>query len=93
MAVTIVIGLPSLYAVTVIGLILALTAYFSYHAGRLSSDRNWSADIRKRAASTIDAKWYRTDTTPPVLNRVDAQSTIFRRHPYREEGFEWQKAA
>lgn len=60
---------------------------------KVSSDRAWEADIRRRVSQQIDAPWFPAGE-PVLISRQDAESTIFKRHAYRDDpSWHWQQAA
>lgn len=69
-----------------------LSAYVSHWVTKVSRDRDWEADIRRRASQQVFAPWQAMGE-PVLLSRVDAEATIFKRRPYREEGFDLREAA
>lgn len=62
-------------------------AALAFFAGRLKSDRAWELDVRRRVAQSVDAPWF-FPGEPVAVNRIDAEISIFKRRPYRQEGFD-----
>lgn len=90
---TLVITIPEFYTGWPIFLaILFPSLYLTSFITRVRVDRSWQIDVSRRAGQLIDCPW-QAPGTPIILNRVDAESTIFRRRPYAEDGFEWKEAA
>lgn len=70
-------SLPSLASVTVWGLIILLTAYFSFHAGKLYEERSNRSDLQKRSAWLIRSP-HMAEGEPIVVTRTDPRETIFK---------------
>lgn len=90
---TLVITIPEFYTGWPVFLaILIPSLYVNSFITRVRNDRSWRSDIARRAAQQIDMPWS-APGSPIILNRADAEATIFRRRPYAEDGFEWKEAA
>lgn len=72
------ISLPSLASVTVWGLIIALTAYFSWHGGRLFEQRRNDAGIRKGVKWQTDCPHLFSGDPWMVPSHTDPRETIFK---------------
>jgi hypothetical protein len=73
--------------------ILFSALYVNSFITRVRNDRSWRSDIARRAAQQIDMPWA-TPGIPPLLNRIDAEKTIFKRHPWKDDpSFDWREAA
>ncbi len=72
--------------------IIGLAVTVSWWASKIKADRAWTKSLAKAHESAWTAPWQAMGE-PVVLSRCDAEATIFKRRPYREEGFEWRLAA
>jgi hypothetical protein len=91
---TIVITIPEFYTGWPVFLaILVPSLYLTSFITRIRNDRSWQIDVTRRAAQQIDMPWA-TPGIPPLLNRIDAEKTIFKRHPWKDDpSFDWREAA
>ncbi len=93
MTVTLVIPeLPNASVWAILFVSCGLTGYVTHWLTRVFTDRSWERDIRKRVAQQLSAPWY-CPGEPIVVDRVSAEVSIFKRRPYREEGFDLREAA
>lgn len=80
-------GPAAFWAVLVVSVVSV--AFVSFFIGRVMADRDWDRDIRKRASQQILMPWV-CPGEPIVVPRVDKAATLWKPHPYREDGFEWE---
>jgi hypothetical protein len=72
--------------------ICATACWVCWFLSRVKADRRWTLDLQKKQQAAWQAPWFAMGE-PVVVSRVDAESTIYKRRMWREDGFSWQEAA
>lgn len=60
----------------------------AFFAGRVATDRAWEADIRRRVASTLEARWI-APAPADVIERPDVNITVFRPRRFVRDDQNW----
>lgn len=91
---TLVITIPEFYTGWPVFLaILIPSLYLTSFITRVRVDRSWQFDVTRRTGQLIDGP-HLAPGNPLILNRIDAETTIFKRHPWKDDpSFDWREAA